>query len=144
MNELPEKLLAADEPATVTVYNADGNRRSCWWPITPAISCRARSAIWGLPRRNANGTSRPNDPDAAVRVVFSAFFLMQRSLTFLLCLIDLKAEQKERDDRVVIYLSRPIGARHISPPAVSVSDKITLFVDLMCAFWATPTNHFDV
>jgi hypothetical protein len=30
----------------------------------------------------------------------------------LLCLINLKAEQKERDDRVVTHASRPIGARH--------------------------------
>jgi hypothetical protein len=68
----------------------------------------------------------PNDPDAAVRVVFSAIFLMQRSLTFLLCLIDLKAEQKERDDRVVMHASRPMGARHRTPRiVVSVSDKIT-------------------
>jgi hypothetical protein len=63
----------------------------------------------------------------------------------LLCLIDLKAEQQERDDRVVIHASRPMGARHRTPRfVVSVSDKITRLVDLMCAFWATPTNHFDV
>jgi hypothetical protein len=66
------------------------------------------------------------DCPAAIRVVFSAIFLMQRSLTFLLCLIDLKAEQKERDDRVVIHASRPMGARHRTPRfVVSVSDKIT-------------------
>jgi hypothetical protein len=69
---------------------------------------------------------RPNDPDAAVRVVFSAIFLMQRSLTFLLCLIDLKTEQQERNDRVVMHASRPMGARHRTPRlVVSVSDKIT-------------------
>jgi hypothetical protein len=63
----------------------------------------------------------------------------------LLCLIDLKTEQQERDDRVVVHASRPMGARHRTPRlVVSVSDKITRLVDLMCAFWATPTNHFDV
>ena len=40
---------------------------------------------------------------------------MQRSLTFLLCLIDLKAEQQERDERVVMHASRPMGARHRTP-----------------------------
>ena len=49
-------------------------------------------------------------------LVFSAIFLMQRSPTFLLCLIDLKAEQKERDDRVVMHASSPMGARHRNPP----------------------------
>jgi hypothetical protein len=34
----------------------------------------------------------------------------------LLCLIDLKAEQQERDDRVVIHANRPMGARHRNPP----------------------------
>jgi hypothetical protein len=52
--------------------------------------------------------------------------LVQRSFTLLLCLIDLKAEQKERDDRVVTYASRPIGARHRTPRfVVPTSDKIT-------------------
>jgi hypothetical protein len=37
---------------------------------------------------------------------------MQLSFTLLLCLIDLKAEQKERDNRVVMHDSRPMGARH--------------------------------
>jgi len=41
--------------------------------------------------------------------------LVQLSSALLLCLIDLKAEQKERDDRVLAQLSRPIGARHRSP-----------------------------
>ena len=51
----------------------------------------------------------------------SGSFLMQLSLAFLLCLIDLKAEQKECNDRVVT-----IGARHRTPRlVVSVSDKIT-------------------
>ncbi len=70
---------------------------------------------------------------------------MQLSFALLLCLIDLKTEQQERDDRVVVHASRPMGARHRTPRiVVSVSDKITRLVDLMCAFWATPTNHFDV
>jgi hypothetical protein len=52
--------------------------------------------------------------------------LVQRSFTLLLCLIDLKAEQKERDDRVVTYASRPIGARHRTPRfVVPTLDKIT-------------------
>jgi hypothetical protein len=44
----------------------------------------------------------------------------------LLCLIDLKTEQQERNDRVVMHASRPMGARHRTPRlVVSVSDKIT-------------------
>ena len=51
--------------------------------------------------------------------------LMQLSFA-LYCLIDLKAKQKERDDRVVVHASRPMGARHRTPRViVSVSDKIT-------------------
>jgi hypothetical protein len=34
----------------------------------------------------------------------------------LLCLIDLKAEQQERDERVVMHASRPMGTRHRNPP----------------------------
>jgi hypothetical protein len=37
---------------------------------------------------------------------------VQRSFALLLCLIDLKAEQKERYDRVVTHASRPMRARH--------------------------------
>src|SRR5215469_14135549 len=38
-----------------------------------------------------------------------------------------------------------MDARHGTPRIVtSVSDKITRLVDLMCAFWATLTNHFDL
>jgi hypothetical protein len=33
----------------------------------------------------------------------------------LLCLIELKAEQKERDDRFVINDSHPMDARHRAP-----------------------------
>ena len=70
---------------------------------------------------------------------------MQRSFTLLLCLIDFKAEQKERDDRVVTCASRQIGARHRIPRfVVPTSDKITRLGILMCAFWATLTNHFDL
>jgi hypothetical protein len=68
---------------------------------------------------------------------------VQRSFTLLLCLIDFKAEQKERDDRVVTYASRQIGARHRTPRfVVPTSDKITRLGILMCDFWATLTNHF--
>jgi len=42
---------------------------------------------------------------------------VQLSFTLLLCLIDLKAQQKERDDRVVVHASRPMGARHRTPPS---------------------------
>jgi len=45
-------------------------------------------------------------------------FSVQLSFTFLLCLIDLKAEQKERDDRFVTHVSRPMGARHRTPRLV--------------------------
>jgi hypothetical protein len=34
----------------------------------------------------------------------------------LLRLIDLKAEQQERDDRVVMHAGRPMGVRHRTPP----------------------------
>jgi hypothetical protein len=62
---------------------------------------------------------QPDCPNAAVRA-----FLMQLSFTLLLCLIDLKTEQQERDDRVVMHASRPMGARHRTPRfVVSVSDK---------------------
>jgi hypothetical protein len=65
---------------------------------------------------------------------------MHPSLTLLLCLIHLKTEQKECDDRFVAF-----GARHRTPRfVVSVFDKITRVVGLMCAFWATPANHFDL
>jgi hypothetical protein len=33
----------------------------------------------------------------------------------LLCLIDLKAEEKERDDRFVMHDSHPMDARHRAP-----------------------------
>ena len=70
---------------------------------------------------------------------------MQRSFALLLCLIDLKAEQKERYDRIVTHASRQIGARHRTPRfVVPTSDKITRLGILMCAFWATLTNHFDL
>jgi hypothetical protein len=35
---------------------------------------------------------------------------MQRSFALLLCLIDFKAEQKERDDGVVMHVSCLMGA----------------------------------
>jgi hypothetical protein len=70
---------------------------------------------------------------------------VQLSFALLLCLIDLKAEQKERDDRVVMHASRPMSARHRTPRfVVAVSDKVPESVDPMCAFWATPTNDFDL
>jgi hypothetical protein len=37
----------------------------------------------------------------------------------LLCLIDLKTEQQERNDRVVMHASRPMGARHRPPDSSS-------------------------
>jgi len=66
---------------------------------------------------------------------------MQLSFPLLLCLIDLKAEQKEGNDRVVA--NRPLGARHRIPRlVVPVSNKIARIPDLMCAFLATLTKHF--
>jgi hypothetical protein len=49
----------------------------------------------------------------------SAAFLMQLSFALSLCLIDLKTEQQERDDRVVVHASRPMGARHRTPDSSS-------------------------
>jgi len=43
---------------------------------------------------------------------------MQRSFALLLCLISLKAEQKERYDRVITHATRPMRARHITPQFV--------------------------
>jgi hypothetical protein len=80
--------------------------------------------------RNPSGKHKPIGlfrlPAARMaRTAASGASLMQLSFTLLLCLIDLKAEQKKRDDRVVTYASHPIGARHRTPqPVVSVSDKI--------------------
>jgi len=44
---------------------------------------------------------------------------MQRSFALLLYLINLKAEQKERDDRVVLHVSHPMDARHRTPHSSS-------------------------
>jgi hypothetical protein len=43
---------------------------------------------------------------------------VQRSFALLLCLIDLKAEQKERYDRVIAPASRPMRATHTTPQFV--------------------------
>jgi hypothetical protein len=56
---------------------------------------------------------RPNEPDGSLRKSS-----VQLSFALLLCLIDLKAEQKERDDGVLTHLCRPIGARHGVPRPV--------------------------
>ena len=44
---------------------------------------------------------------------------VQRSFASLFCLIDLKAEQKERDDRVVTHADRLMSARHRPPESSS-------------------------
>ena len=50
------------------------------------------------------------------RTASSGSSLMQLAFTLLLCLIDFKAEQKERDDRVVASCLK--GARHKIPRLV--------------------------
>ena len=81
------------------------------------------------------GTFRPaSQITLTARTAASGSFSVLLSFTFLLRLINLKTEQKERDDRVVTRDSHPMDA-DIEPHSSS---------DLMCAFWVTLTNHFDL
>ena len=77
---------------------------------------RASCAMGCWRARRKRGTFRL----PAVRMARTAASdrLMQLSFALLLCLIDLKAEQKERDDRVVIRVSRSMDARHRTPRLV--------------------------
>src|SRR5947209_700906 len=57
MNELPKKLLAADEPAPVLVCNADGESPFVLVADHAGNIMPRALRHWVLPRRNANGTS---------------------------------------------------------------------------------------
>ena len=57
MNETSDKLLAADEPAPVTVHNEKADRPSLSSPTTLTILCRGRSVGSVFQRLNSSVTS---------------------------------------------------------------------------------------
>ena len=68
MNEMPDSLLAVDEPAPVTVYNENGQSPFLIVADHAGNSCRARyvGLVFWKPRANATsrGTSASRQPAA--------------------------------------------------------------------------------
>jgi len=64
---------------------------------------------------------------------------VQFSFALFFCSMNVEAEQKERDDRVIIHASR---VRHNPPkPSSTYCIKVTQVVDPLCALGATLTSN---
>jgi hypothetical protein len=64
------------------------------------------------------GWTETVSPLARFTLATDETWLVQLSFALLLGLINLKAEQKERDNCILTHLGRPMGARHRSPDPV--------------------------